>query len=811
MTFVEVAVDAPVAPLRTFSYSVPSALDVCVGHVVRVPFGRQRLQGVVFSLPAAPAVPETRDILSVSGSVPPLTDVQLRLASWVSSYYLCPLFEAAAPMLPPGGRLRRRTYYSAGETVCAKIDDLTSFQQRVLEYLKGRDIVSEEQASRALGDRAGQTLSRLADRGLVVRTHRWAGAKVSRKTVAFVRLADAAVSTPDRLPPLSDRAPRQTALFEHLRARGMPMPLSEARKEYGYAVNALLEKGWLERETVPVDRDPLAGDVFPAARPVVLTEDQRKAALAVDRALDDRTVSPRTFLLEGVTGSGKTEVYLNAVERCLALGRRAIVLVPEIALTRQTIERFAARFPGQVAVLHSGLSAGERFDQWWKVRQGQYGLVIGSRSAIFAPQPDLGLVVVDEEHEWTYKDHNASPRYHARDVAFALARLTDAVVLLGSATPDVVSYHRAERGDMGLLHLPRRVAPGDDGGAPGERPLPSTRIVDMRRELRDGNSGIFSRPLKSALDECLREGHQAILFLNRRGTASYVQCRGCGGTVDCRRCDRALTYHEDRSRLVCHHCGYRRVSPSVCPGCGGHRLSYRGIGTQAVVAELGGLYPEVGVLRWDRDSVGGPKGYENLLEEFRSGEARVLVGTQMIAKGLHFPSVTLVGAVLADVGLHIPDHRAAERAFQLLCQVSGRAGRGPSGGSVVIQTFQPDNYAIKAAAAQDYASYYEQELAHRRDQRSPPFSRLVRLEYSHTNQAVCEREALRLAEDLRRERDAWGHSDVEVLGPMPGYPARVRGHYRWRLHLRGPDPRRLLEDATLPRGWVVDVDPVGLD
>ncbi len=811
MTFAEVAVDAPVAPMRTFSYSVPSSLRVRVGSSVRVPFGRQRLQGVVFSMPETPAVPETRDILSVSGAIPPLTDVQLRLARWVSSFYLCSLFEAAAPMLPPGGRLRRRTYYSAADAAESRLDELTPFQRRVYELVSARGLTSEEQAARAMGDRTGAALARLADQGLVVRSHRWAGARVSPKTRTFVRLTDAAVSSPDSLAPVSERAARQTAFLERLRARGTPMPASDARREYGYAVKALVEKGWIELVAVPVDRDPLAGDVFPSARPVVLTEAQRRAALAVGRALEDRAVSPRTFLLEGVTGSGKTEVYLDAVQRCLALGRRAIVLVPEIALTRQTIERFASRFPGQVAVLHSGLSAGERYDQWWKVRQGEYGLVIGSRSAIFAPQPDLGLVVMDEEHEWTYKDHNASPRYHARDVASALAGLTGAVVLLGSATPDVVSYHRARRGDTTLLRLPQRVAAGDNGGAPGEQPLPDIRIVDMRSELREGNVGIFSRPLQSALDACLREGNQAILFLNRRGMASYVQCRGCGRTVDCRRCAIAMTYHEEGTRLVCHHCGYRRAPPPACPRCGGHRLSYRGIGTQSVVAEVQGRYPEVEVTRWDRDAVGGPKAYEEMLEQFRSGESRVLVGTQMIAKGLHFPSVTLVGAVLADVGLHVPDHRAAERAFQLLCQVSGRAGRGPSGGSVVIQTFRPDNYAIRAAAAQDYPGYYEQEIVHRGEQGNPPFSRLVRLEYSHTNQASCEREALRLAEGLRRGRDAWGHSDIEVLGPVPGYPARVRGHYRWRLHLRGPAPRRLLEDAPLPRGWVVDVDPVGLD
>ena len=813
MRFAEVAVDAAVGPERTFSYSIPPSIQVRVGQLVRVPFGTQRLQGVVFSLPPRPQVPETRDILGTADSAPPLTDTQLRLAQWTSAYYMSSLFEAAALMLPPGGRIRRRTFYSVtGLPDGVPGSPLTDYQHKVLDLLKGRDRVSEEQVARMMGEHAGQALRRLVERGLVLRSHGWAGAKVARRTRDFVRVAHAALNTPERLPALHRRAERQVALLEQLRGAQSPLLLAEARREYGSsAVNSLLDKGWLERETIAVDRDPLAGDVFPPAQPVTPTPAQEQAAAAIGAALDDPSLSPRTFLLEGVTGSGKTEVYMNAVERCLALAKRAIVMVPEIALTRQTIERFASRFPGQVAVLHSGLSAGERFDQWWKVRRGEYGVVIGSRSAVFAPQPDLGLVVVDEEHEWTYKEHNASPRYHARDVASVLAELTGAVLVLGSATPDVASYHRAVRGESHLLRLPSRIAwrPGPRRRT-GEQALASIDVVDMRRELREGNRAIFSRSLSRALGECLEAGSQAILFLNRRGSASFIQCRGCGSSVNCRRCDVAMTYHQDRERLICHHCGYRRVPPSTCPICHAHRMAYRGLGTQSVVSEVRSLHPEAHVLRWDRDSARSARDYESLLERFRSGEAQVLVGTQMIAKGLHFPSVTLVGVVSADTGLNLPDYRAAERAFQLLCQVAGRAGRGQSKGRVVIQTFQPDNYAIRAATTQDYRRYFGQEIAYRREQRSPPFSKLIRLMYAHTNRAACEREALRVSEGLRRERDSWGYSDVEVLGPMPAYPARVRGHYRWQFHLRGPNPRTLLDGLTLPRGWLVDVDPVGL-
>ena len=665
----------------------------------------------------------------------------------------------------------------------------------------------------AMGPHSRTAIARLVESGHLDRAMARSGAAVNPKYREDVRLASAAPRPPPgELPALSRRAPRQAALVERLKEVESGITLTEARKEYGHgAVRAMLAKGWIVREAVPVSRDPLAGRHFPPAPPVTLTVHQRKAAAAVREALDKPSAPHRRFLVQGVTGSGKTEIYLHAVRHCLQLGKRTVVMVPEIALTDQTIERFGARFPGEVAVMHSGLSPGQRFDQWWKIQQGEYGVVVGSRSAVFAPQPDLGLIVIDEEHEWTYKQHDASPRYHARDVARRLAELSGAVLVLGSATPDLGSFHSSQTGGSRVLSLPERVRP--DGRArparPGGSGLAAAQVVDMRSELRAGNRGMFSRVLHRAMGECLGSGSQALLFLNRRGTSSFMQCRSCGFGLRCRRCDVGMTYHRQANRLLCHYCGDRRIPPPKCPRCHALRMSYYGLGTQAVVDEVRTRFPDANVLRWDRDAARRPDEHRGLLERFRSGEAQVLVGTQMIAKGLHFPSVTLVGVVLADVGLHVPDFRAGERAFQLLCQVAGRAGRGRREGRAVVQTYQPDNYAIKAAAVQDYRRFYRQEIAHRREQGNPPFSRLIRLLYNHTNRARCEAEALRLAGLLRLEADSSGHSEIEVLGPTPGHPSRVRGRYRWQLILRGAQPRSLLERVPVPQGWMVDVDPVG--
>ncbi len=814
MRYAEVAVDAAVGYDRTFSYSVPPSLDVLPGQTVMVPFGPRRLQGVVFSLPPAPQVPETRDILSASQTGPVLSDTQLRLARWISDYYMSPLFEAASLMLPPGGRVRLKSYLTLSAAGgAAEGPPPTEYQEKVLAFIRRHKRVAEDRLLETLGRGAGTAVRRLVERGLVTRTQGRAGASVGRRYRAYARLPfPAPEGLAGRLSDMARRAPRQAALLSRLLKERTPIVLAQARREYGAgAVRALLDRGWIEVESVAVDRDPLAGLSVQPSPSVVLTSTQEAVVAEVRAALDEPATAARSFLVEGVTGSGKTEVYLDSVRHCLQRGERAIVMVPEIALTHQTIERFAARFPGNVAVLHSGLTAGQRFDQWWKVRQGEYGVVIGSRGAVFAPQPELGLIVIDEEHEWTYKQQDASPRYHARDVALRLAELSDSVVVMGSASPDVQSYHMAMRGHFKLLRLPDRVVVngGATRAAPGVSPLAAVEIVDMRRELREGHRLIFSRPLLRAMGDCLETGSQAVLFLNRRGSASFMQCRECGFTLGCRRCDITMTYHKEAQRLLCHHCGDRRIPPSRCPACAGNKMAYYGVGTQAVVEEVSRRFPDVTVLRWDRDAVKRPDEYERLLTRFRSGEAQVLVGTQMIAKGLHFPSVTVVGVVLADVGLNVPDYRAGERAFQLLFQVAGRAGRGPAKGVVVIQTYQPDNYAVRAAAAQEYRRFYAEEAAYRKEQGNPPYGGLIRMLYTHTNRAMCEREAMRVTEGLRRERDSWGYSDVEVLGPTPAYPARLRGRYRWQLILRGAKPRALLDRLAVPPGWVVDVDPVG--
>ena len=593
----------------------------------------------------------------------------------------------------------------------------------------------------------------------------------------------------------------------------------------------LAEPGIISIDQTRRWRDPLAGHSFTLDKPPKLTAEQQ--AVWQEVALAWRRPHPVTMpvLLHGVTGSGKTEIYLHAIAAALRAGQGAIFLVPEITLAVQTVERVSARFPGQVAVWHSALSPGERFDTWERVRSGELRVVVGPRSALFAPVKKLGVIIVDEEHEPAYKQRDRPPIFHAREAALELGQRANALVILGSATPDVASYRRAERGEFRLLELPNRIlahtkhlavqaallkrgktiptpAPGSDFVA---LPLPQVEVVDLREELKAGNRTIFSRALQTAMRKTLQRGEQVILFLNRRGTASFVICRDCGYVMDCPRCETTLTYHASGELMVCHYCGYRAKPVETCPTCRSDRIRYFGLGTQRVEESVQAMFPQARTIRWDWDTTRQKGSHHLFLQQFVEGKANVMVGTQMVAKGLDLPLVTLVGVISADTALYLPDFRAAERSFQLLMQVAGRAGRSPLGGTVIVQTYNPDQVAIEAAANHDYEGFYQMELAFRREQRYPPFKRLALLLFTGPGPQRSAAAARDLAGRLRRHVERQGLPAVEVIGPTPSYVRRVRNQYRWHLLVRAYDPASVLRPLLpLPRGWKVDIDPVTL-
>jgi len=635
--------------------------------------------------------------------------------------------------------------------------------------------------------------------------------KVRPKVEPFLSLAIEADEAQQEAAKLYKKgANKQAVLLEFLARHTQPVPWAEVRQNVNcdkVVADALVRKGVVTFQQVKVTREPISYQSITPSQPLTLTAAQRSALESIKSSLSPGVrgnASPAVFLLHGVTGSGKTEVYLQALAEVLRLGKRGIALVPEIALTPQTIERFASRFPHKVAVLHSKLSLGEQFDEWQRIRDGEFDVVIGPRSAIFAPQPDLGLIVIDEEQEWTYKQHDKSPRYHTRDVAIKLAELTGAVVILGSATPDVETFYHARQGDYYLLQLPERVTPRNGS------PLPGVEVVDLREELKAGNRSLFSRSLSQAMTQAVANREQVILFLNRRGGATFIQCRSCGFVLGCKRCDVPLTYHPAEDALVCHQCNYRMPVPQACPRCLRQRIKFLGIGTQKLEQEARQGFPQARLLRWDSDATRGKHSHDEILGRFRLHQADILIGTQMIAKGLDLPLVTLVGVVSADTALNLPDFRAGERTFQLLSQVAGRAGRGILGGRVIIQTYAPEHYAIQAASRHDYSSFYNQEINYRRQLRNPPFTRLACLVYSHTNDARCQRQAERMKRLLTQEIDSQGIADIELIGPAPAFIHRLRGRFRWQLILRGSGLSVFLSKITLPQGWTVDIDPLGL-
>lgn len=827
---------------RSFTYEIPIDLQnrLAIGHLVIVPFGNRRLPALVIALTETTPIKNLKSIEALLDPAPALSPAQFELAKWISETTLAPLHECIELFLPPGMQGRVDTLYTL---VAADIPaKLSATQSELVALLKKRGPLRGAQIDRALPRKNWQEAVRsLTRRNLIEKQSILMPPSVRPKLAKYVRLiSEASIADQARsdLSARSEVADRRSRVLDFLARENKPVWISWVYAETGANLadlQALADRELIALGEEEVWRDPLANKAFAPIDPPQLTHDQAKVWAQIQAGLASNSAP---YLLYGITGSGKTEIYLRAVAETLAQHQRALVLVPEIALTPQTVRRFAARFAGRVGVIHSGLSEGERYDVWRKVRAGAIDVIIGPRSAVFAPIDRLGLIVIDEEHEATYKQEHR-PFYHAREAALQLARLTHATVILGSATPSLESWSRAQRGEFKLLSLPRRIIGHTQAiqdqqtryhiEAKSFQPtevddaryaeMPPVDIVDLRAEIKSGNPHIFSRRLQSALSEVLNRSEQAILFINRRGAATFVLCRDCGHVLKCPRCDSPLTYHEpiDQGQsqriapmLICHTCNHREPQPSHCPNCHSARIRYFGSGTQKVEAALKALWPQARTLRWDRDTTSGQDAHEIILQHFINHEADVLIGTQMIAKGLDLPLVTLVGVISADTNLHLPDFRSSERTFQLLAQVVGRAGRSLLGGRAIIQTYAPDNYAIEAAAQHDYEAFAKRELEFRQQTAYPPFTRLARLLIRDAQADRAKREAEKVAGQLDALLTRIGLARDSIIGPAPCFFAKLRDQYRWHIALRHPDPVSIVRELRLSPAWRIDIDPLSM-
>jgi primosomal protein N' (replication factor Y) len=822
--YARIAVNIPTLT-GIFDYHMPSELNgrLGIGALVTVPFGKQTVQGVVVEFISEPSVPETKPVLDVLDAQPVLTPNQIEFSKQLSDSTLNSLAAVVGMMIPSGLSQQADVLYSLNPSpfvVGEKSYSLT--QKRLLELLGSRGPLRGRQIDRHFAQvdwrKSAQPLVKI---GVLKSQSVLPPPRVRPKHIRTAQLAVPPQVAEEAMPALGRQGEsllRRQAALRFLMNEPQAVNVSWVYAESNCTLadlQELAEREMILLQETEVFRDPLQHiDIASLQNPAPLdmTPDQQKVWEEVQAAFPAQTDGhPLTpFLLHGVTGSGKTEIYLRAAAETVRRGRQALILVPEISLTPQMVRRFLARFPGQVGLVHSKLSDGERYDTWRRARNGQLKVIIGARSALFAPLPSPGLIVVDECHDASYYQ-SEPPFYHAVSAAQMYARICGAVCLLGSATPPVALRYQVERRGLRLLELPRRLTPLADGGVAEGASLPPVRVVDMREELKSGHRGIFSNALEEALAGVLERREQAILYLNRRGTATYVFCRSCGATVKCPECETLLIFHTQLSgvELLCHRCGYSRKMPKKCAVCGSDQIRQYGLGSEKVEQEVKTLFPKAEVLRWDWETTREKDSHELILTHFAAHRADVLVGTQMLAKGLDLPLVTLVGIVLADAGLNLPDPFALERGFQLLTQVAGRAGRSERGGRVILQTFMPDNEVIQAASRHDYAGFYQREIGNRKKLGYPPFKRLVRIEYQHKHLDKAEKSAREMAAMLARRIDKEKRIETDLIGPVPCFFAKQAGLYRWQVILRGPDPASLLR-GRLPEGWRVEVDPVSL-
>jgi len=788
--------------VESLTYEIPESLmeEIDIGSCVLVPLGPRMAVGYVIGLQTTSPVTDTRPILAKLESPVRLRDDMLRLAGWIRERYLCPLPRVVTGMLPGVMHCRVQARIVV-ENVLPDAKLLTPKENELFDAIckSTTPITIDSLCKSQRRDSVMRILRQLEKKGVVKRVWELVSPSGKPRVVRGVRLI--------RKPTADEKlTPRQKAVLDVLARLGRDVPLMEMISHYSLSaasISSLEKKGLVGKVDLVLKRRPAYSKL--EQKNIRLSDEQQIAIDEITAAIESNAY--RGYLLFGVTAGGKTEVYLRCIEHALAKGKGCLVLLPEIALTTQIMNIFKSRFGDEVAVLHSKLSAGERCDEWSRIDAGEARVVLGARSAVFAPLRNLGLVIVDEEHDSSYKQ-DIQPRYNGRDTAIQRAQDAGAVAVLGSATPSVETYYNAEQGHYKLLTITKRIE---------NRPMPEVHIADLREEWKRGQATIFSTLLLERIRDRLERRQQVMLLQNRRAYSTFLLCRDCGFVAKCPNCAVSLKLHSALKKLSCHHCDYSRPAPSVCPQCEGQRLKGFGIGTERVEEETKRVFPGARVLRMDRDTTSRKGAHAAILDQFRRHEADILVGTQMIAKGLDFPDVTLVGVISADTYLNLPDFRAAERTFQLISQVAGRAGRGPEPGEVVIQTFDPENYALKCAVNHDYLEFYRQEIEFRRELNYPPFSTIINIVSQDADSRVAKARLDTLL-GLIKSTPMSERRGVEIIGPQPAVLEKLLGKFRWHLLIRSKDRdvalsllrRHLDANQELRRHLTVDVDPTSM-
>ncbi|WP_010649402.1 primosomal protein N' [Oceanobacillus massiliensis] len=763
MNIAKVIVDVPASSTnQTFDYMIPDKFTdmLAVGMRVIVPFGPRKIMGFVVDITSESTFDKLKSISDVLDVVPVLTEELLELGKWVANETLSLSITALQAMLPQV--LKSQYKKELVRLTEGRLPD-------DMEYLfAGRDYIPYEEFEAS--PISYYQLQKLVQAGEVSIDY-LVKSRITKKKVTMVRPAKEMHLLEEALADLAKTAKKQRQLLLYFIEFEKPIEQQRLLKEIQTTtstVKALVEKGLLETYQQEIMRNPYNDDEFKRTAPLPLTEQQQKAIDPIDEAIEANKHD--VFLIHGVTGSGKTEIYLQAIQKVLSKGKEAIVLVPEISLTPQMVKRFKGRFGSNVAVMHSALSAGEKFDEWRRIQRKEVKVVVGARSAVFAPFENLGIIIIDEEHETTYKQED-QPRYHARDVSIHRGQTNSCPVLLGSATPALESYARAAKGVYKLSTLSERT---------NHKAMPKVDVIDMRNELHAGNRSMFSRTLKEKIEQCLEKGEQIVLMLNRRGYSTFVMCRDCGHVKECPHCDIALTYHKNSNQLKCHYCSYEEKVPQVCPECSSDLIRFFGTGTQKVEETLTTLIPQARVIRMDVDTTRRKGAHEKLLGQFADKKADILLGTQMIAKGLDFENVTLVGVLTADSMLHLPDFRSSEKTFQLLTQVSGRAGRHELPGEVIVQTYTPEHYSIEMASEYNFNDFYKREMGMRKAFQYPPYFYLALITVSHENHVKAVQTTQQIAQLLLKNV---GNNTV-VLGPTPSPVPRIKDRYRYQCMIK---------------------------